>query len=544
MLFVKFKQICYNCSYYFTKTGVNKIMASADEENYLDNLLSSVGEEESKKNGESPISNENADTYNDDNNISKEQQKEEDMNLDLSEPDLSESDLERLESMKLDSIIEQVTSDDISVEELLSDDVNNVAKESKESKEPKKNNENVDKTGNENVHAVNNENANNTSDVPIDVMEDIDNKGKKHGKKKKKKGLIAALKNIFFEDVDEDVKASVEGANTDTNSSDKKKSKKDKKLKKESNETQQENEVEGGSINVDGESDKPIDENQQLLDEMYGDKDNLDENIAPKKGLFAKIRYRLQQYKQKNEEEERLEEEAEIADQDERKKLKEEKTKEKANKKEEAKKAKEEKAKEKAEKEKKPKKEKPKKEKKVKPAPKPGDILKIKPKSMILFVLFIASVVVLIILFNSAFHYNKNVSEAKGYIESGNYAKAYEKLAGLSLRKNEESLLRQVSVIMFVQRQTESYNNYMQLDMKDQALNALVKGLERYNEYYREAEELGINSHLNSEKDKILGYFKSTYNMSEEDANKLVQLKEKDFVSYYASLVKYRKAKE
>jgi len=277
---------------------------------------------------------------------------------------------------------------------------------------------------------------------------------------------------------------------------------------------------------------------------MYGDKDNLDENIAPKKGLFAKIRYRLQQYKQRSEEEDRLEEEAEIADQNEKKKLKEEKTKEKADKKEEAKKAKEEKAKEKAEKEKKPKKEKPKKEKKVKPAPKPGDILKIKPKSMILFILFIASVIVLIILFNSAFHYNKNISEAKGYIESGSYAKAYERLAGLSVRKNDEALLRQVSVIMFVQRQTESYNNYMQLDMKDQALNSLVKGLERYNEYYREAEELGITTHLDSEKDKILGYFESTYHMSEEDANKLVQLKETDFVSYYASLVKYRKAKE
>ncbi len=511
-------------------------MAGADEESYLDNLLSSVGDdEESKENNESPTNNENADTYNDDNNISKEEQKEKD--LDLSEPDLSESDLERLESMKLDSIIEQVTSDDVSVEELLNDDISNVSKESKESKE---NSENIDKVNDETVHATNNENVNNTNDTPIDVIENIDSKGKKRGKKKKKKGLMAALKNIFFEDIDKDVKASVEGTNTDINSSDGKKSKKDKKLKKENKKTQQ---ADNDAIHVDGESEKPIDENQQLLDEMYGDKDNLDENIAPKKGLFAKIRYRMQQYKQKNEEEERLEEEAEIADQNEKKKLKEEKTKEKANKKEEAKKAKEEKAKEKAEKEKKPKKEKPKKEKKAKPAPKPGDILKIKPKSMVLFVFFIAGIVVLIILFNSAFHYNKNVSEAKGYIESGNYAKAYQKLAGLSVRKNDESLLRQVSVIMFVQRQTESYNNYMQLDMKDQALNSLVKGLERYNEYYREAEELGITSHLDSEKAKILEYFKSTYNMSEEDANKLVQLKETDFVSYYASLVKYRKAK-
>lgn len=364
-------------------------------------------------------------------------------------------------------------------------------------------------------------------------------------RKKKKKGLIAALKNIFFEDIDEDIKSSVEGANTD--SEDEKKKKKDKKSKKEqkqAKQNQQQKEADNSSTDVEKEENAPLDENQQLLNEMYGDKDNLDENVAPKKGLFAKIRYRLQQYKQKNEEEERLEEEAEIKDQEERKKLKEENAKKKADKKEEAKKAKEEKAKEAKEaKEKKPKKEKPKKEKKPKLAPKPGDILKIKPKSMILFILFITGVVVLIILFNSAFYYGKNVSDAKGYIESGNYSKAYQKLAGLSLRKNEESLLRQVSVIMFVQRHTEAYNNYMQLDMKDQALNSLVKGLERYDEYHREAQELGITTQLDAEKEKILGYFKSTYNMTEEDANKLVQLKSTDFVAYYASLVKYRKAK-
>ena len=43
---------------------------------------------------------------------------------------------------------------------------------------------------------------------------------------------------------------------------------------------------------------------------MYGDKDNLDENIAPKKGLIAKLKYRIAQLKKKNAEEDKLEEEA------------------------------------------------------------------------------------------------------------------------------------------------------------------------------------------------------------------------------------------
>jgi len=483
--------------YNFTKMGVNIIMAGADED-VIDAM-----------------------------------EKKENMNPDFGEPELSDSDLERLENMKLDSIIEEVTSDDISVEELLND------------KNTEADNEGVKSQEKEAANKEDKSEKSEEADVDVgeiqkkSIDDDFNNGSDPKGKKpkKKKKGLIAALKNIFFENIDEDVKASVEGVNSGEAAN----VQKDKKAKKAKKKADKSNEEKANLNDIDGEQEKPMDENQQLLDEMYGDKDKLDENIAPKKGLIAKIKYRLQQYKQKNEEEERLEEEAEIADQNERKKLKEEKALAKAAKKEEAKKAKEEKAKEE-----KPKKEKPKKEKKEKPKkePKPGDILKIKPKSIIFFALFIAGVVVLITLFNSAYHYRQNVNDAKGYLEAGNYEKAYQKLAGLSIRKNDQQLLRQVSVIMFVQRQSESYNNYMTLDMKDQALNALVKGLERYNEYYREAGELGITTHLDAEKENILGYFKSTYNMSEADANKLVELKKEDFVSYYAALAKYRKAKQ
>ena len=55
--------------------------------------------------------------------------------------------------------------------------------------------------------------------------------------------------------------------------------------------------------------------------------DNLDENIAPKKGLIAKLKYRIAQLKKKNAEEDKLEEEAELADIEEQKKKKEEKEK-------------------------------------------------------------------------------------------------------------------------------------------------------------------------------------------------------------------------
>ena len=75
-------------------------------------------------------------------------------------------------------------------------------------------------------------------------------------------------------------------------------------------------------------------------------------------------------------------------------------------------------------KDKKPKKEKKPKKVKVKEPPKPGDILKIKPKSIILFILLIAGIIMLIQVFGYSINYNSKVNAAKDYFINGEYEKA------------------------------------------------------------------------------------------------------------------------
>lgn len=504
---------------------------------------------------------------------------------DFSEPELSEDDMKRLSQMGLDNIIEQVTTDTSSVDDLFDD-----TKEEKDNINNQNNKEKADEKKADVNMAV--------DTVDNDEMAADSAKSSKKGRKKQKKektkknNIFSVIKSVFFENLDEededlDIEKKEKSSKQKVVKTNKTKKsvddvRKDDDIRQSAPEPQAELQPENESIidenradiadniNQDDENsvnndiyddtsedktekndlpeepDRSKDENVQLIKEMYGDKDNLDENIAPKKGLIAKLKYRIAQLKKKNAEEDKLEEEAELADIEEQKKKKEEKQAAAAVKKENAKKEKEVKAaeKKKAKDAKAAKKAaKPKKEKKPKPEPKPGDILKIKPKSIMLFITLVASVIVLISLLNTTVSYTTAISKAKTNLENGDYSKVYESLSEMKLNKSDETLYRQATLITYVTRQYESYQNYMEMDMKTEAINALVKGLARYDTYYNEANSLGVGNQMKEARAQIIQAFNDTFKISESEAVSLVAMSDNNFTQYYRKIEAYGKAR-
>lgn len=510
---------------------------------------------------------------------------------DFSEPELSEDDMKRLSQMGLDNIIEQVTTDTSSVDDLFDD-----TKEEKDNINNQNNKEKADEKKADVNMAV--------DTVDNDETAADSSKASKKGKKKQKKektkknNIFSVIKSVFFENLDEededlDIEKKEKSSKQKVVKTNKTKKsvddvRKDDDIRQSAPEPQAElqphaepqpendsiidenradiadniNQDDENSVNNDiyddtsedktekndlpEEPDRSKDENVQLIKEMYGDKDNLDENIAPKKGLIAKLKYRIAQLKKKNAEEDKLEEEAELADIEEQKKKKEEKQAAAAVKKENAKKEKEVKAaeKKKAKDAKAAKKAaKPKKEKKPKLEPKPGDILKIKPKSIMLFITLVASVIVLISLLNTTVSYTTAISKAKTNLENGDYSKVYESLSGMKLNKSDETLYRQATLITYVTRQYESYQNYMEMDMKTEAINALVKGLARYDTYYNEANSLGVGNQMKEARAQIIQAFNDTFKISESEAVSLVAMSDNNFTQYYRKIEAYGKAR-
>lgn len=454
--------------------------------------------------------------------------------------ELSDNDMERLMNMNLDDLIDDVKADtdSISIDDLLNqgDELKRAEAQAQaqaleeELAEKEKNDSQVNETEPDDNKADSDNNTEPDAAQTEAGNEEADNKepekkesvqvdeSKIKPEKPKKDSFFKKIKKVFFDSLEDESpkeEAADNGNGENTSLEDK------------------------SADKPEADNGEPKDENEQIIEDVFGNKDTLDDSEAPKKGFFARFKYRLAQMKAKRIEEEKAEEEAERLDNEEKQKNKELKKAAATEKKEKKKQVAEQK---KAAKPKKVKQPKPKKEKKPKEPPKPGDILKIKPLSLVMLVLFVAGVVVLISVLNSALYYNTNSSQAKTYYNNGEYDKAYSKLNGMKLNSNDKTLYEQASTIMYVKRQYDSYENYMSLNMKTEALDALIKGIDRYNTFRSTAQELGIDDKFKAEYQNIIDALQNTFKISEAQGISLADMSNSDFTNYYLKIKEYGKA--
>ena len=109
----------------------------------------------------------------------------------------------------------------------------------------------------------------------------------------------------------------------------------------------------------------------------------------------------------------------------------------------------------------------------------------------------------------------------------------------MKLSGNEETLYNQAKVIMYVQRQYESYENYEKMNMHTEALNSLIKGIDRYQTYRNEARDLGVEDKMTDIYNLIINACKNRFQISESEAIGLVELSKRDFTSYYYKIEAY-----
>lgn len=459
----------------------------------------------------------------------------------IKDMDLSDGEKDRLVNMNLDDLLNDVNTDAGSTNESGVSAVNDLLAQINQGSVQ------ADDEASDNISsdlaatgAVEDNKADNSSDITSagdDVKKQLEEELKSVNKKKRKKGILSVIKDIFFESLDDETE---EAADTLEKSG--RAAKKEAKMAKKAAKADK-----NGKNKATDEEQVPAakgkDENELLIEEVFHGKDTLDDSAAPKKGLFAKIKYRMQQFKAKQAKECEAEEQQEEIERQEKqqqvaaKKAQAAEKKQKAAEKKTAKKEAAKKAKAK-----KPKKEKKPKKPKVKQPPKPGDIIRFKPKSIIVFVMLIVGIVVLVQMFGYTINYSGNINLAKDYYANQEYDKAYNSLDGIKLSGDDETLYKQAKVVMYVQRQYESYENYEKMNMHTEALNALVKGVDRYQTYRSEAKELGVEDKMTEVYNLIIKAFKDKFKMSETEAISLVELSKLDFTSYYYKIEAYGEA--
>lgn len=459
----------------------------------------------------------------------------------IKDMDLSDGEKDRLVNMNLDDLLNDVNTDAGSTNESGVSAVNDLLAQINQGSDQ------ADDEASDNIAsdlaatgAVEDNKADNSSDITSagdDVKKQLEEELKSVNKKKRKKGILSVIKDIFFESLDDETEDA-----SDTLEKSGRAAKKEAKMAKKAAKADK-NDKNKATDAEQVPAAKGKDENELLIEEVFHGKDTLDDSAAPKKGLFAKIKYRMQQFKAKQAKECEAEEQQEEIERQEKqqqvaaKKAQAAEKKQKAAEKKTAKKEAAKKAKAK-----KPKKEKKPKKPKVKQPPKPGDIIRFKPKLIIVFVMLIVGIVVLVQMFGYTINYSGNISLAKDYYANQEYDKAYNSLDGIKLSGDDETLYKQAKVVMYVQRQYESYENYEKMNMHTEALNALVKGVDRYQTYRSEAKELGVEDKMTEVYNLIIKAFKDKFKMSETEAISLVELSKLDFTSYYYKIEAYGEA--
>lgn len=210
------------------------------------------------------------------------------------------------------------------------------------------------------------------------------------------------------------------------------------------------------------------------------------------------------------------------------------KKKVKAEKKKKEKKEKEPKEK-KAKKEKPPKKEKPAKEKKEKvPSPPEKKGRPIPPKRIVAIAALGATILIMNVLYS---HIVPDMLDKKNAIQAyaqGNYEETFYLLQGKKLNAAEESTYNKALLVLQLERQLESYHNYSKLDMPLEALNALVKGVDKYQKSLEDAQEYAVLVQTEEVYQQLLAVLQSEYQLTVEDVNEI--LAQKDDVYYTIKL--------
>ena len=199
--------------------------------------------------------------------------------------------------------------------------------------------------------------------------------------------------------------------------------------------------------------------------------------------------------------------------------------------------------KEKAEKPPKPKKEKKVKEKKVKESEPEEPGKKIPRKQIIAVTLWAVSVFVIIYFVVIMLPSNAVMNNAKKYYADGDYEAAFELLKGREISEENEQMYDTVVMALRITRQKESYENYMKLNKRFEALNALIQGVKLYDTDVEEATTRGIGDRYAESMEFFENELGNIFGMSLDKAREFAAMRpgEEYTRALYDYLVNYKK---
>ncbi len=126
--------------------------------------------------------------------------------------------------------------------------------------------------------------------------------------------------------------------------------------------------------------------------------------------------------------------------------------------------------------------------------------------------------------------------EANAYFDLGKYTQAYQEILGTNLQKKDPDTYNKVKTVMQVQRSINAYQNYNEMNYYPEALNSLLRGVQRYDANLETARELDVVSDMDACREQILRLLQSEFGISESDAYTLLALDQQQYTTKVVQL--------
>ena len=169
-----------------------------------------------------------------------------------------------------------------------------------------------------------------------------------------------------------------------------------------------------------------------------------------------------------------------------------------------------------------PKKKKKEKKKKEKLPELPGK--RLPRKKVVAIALFCITIGIVITFLAFMYPYSQDMKKAKKFYSTGEYQKTYEYMRGHKLTSDDQILYNKTTTLLRIKRPYDSYQNYMKMGLRMEALNALVQGIQMSDKYAQEAASLGITDKYSLLSRKIYDELYNTFGVTVDRARSWIEL--------------------
>ncbi len=153
-------------------------------------------------------------------------------------------------------------------------------------------------------------------------------------------------------------------------------------------------------------------------------------------------------------------------------------------------------------------------------------------------IIFAALILAGVVFGTNVFGYKVSKSSAEKYFTLQRYSDAYEEAMGTKLNEKDPDTYEKIITVMKVQQSLNTYSSYANMKHYPDALNALLRGLQKYDDNIDMAMDLEIEGDLKVCKDKILSILRDEFGLSETDAYDILSLDEGAYTDKVVSIAK------